>query len=163
MITSLIQHRYHSVIKKGLNRCQCKLSGIDGCHLLFHLHRGRASMACTGCSFLIWWKLNACSFEMVSQTAITWTAMSTGLCPHLSQHLRILSNMSPHPDMLIHIWNEYQQQQILETWWNLHIRDWGSTITWHPAWHTQHCLTDGGRDGLWWPALSGHWLSCMND
>ena len=22
------------------------------------------------------------------------------------------------------------------------------------------CLTDGERDGLWWPAHSGHWLSC---
>ena len=22
------------------------------------------------------------------------------------------------------------------------------------------CFTDGGRDGLRWPALSGHWLSC---
>ena len=22
------------------------------------------------------------------------------------------------------------------------------------------CLIDGGRDGLWWPAFSGHWLFC---
>ena len=28
-------------------------------------------------------------------------------------------------------------------------------------WFVYRCLTDGGKDVLRWPALSGYWLSCM--
>ena len=31
---------------------------------------------------------------------------------------------------------------------------------WRGMWFVYRCLTDGGRDSLRWPALSGHWLSC---
>ena len=31
---------------------------------------------------------------------------------------------------------------------------------WEYVWLIYRCFTDGGRDGLSWPALSGHWLSC---
>ena len=31
---------------------------------------------------------------------------------------------------------------------------------WWDMWFVYRCPTDGGRDGLRWPALSGHWLLC---
>ena len=35
-----------------------------------------------------------------------------------------------------------------------------SMSKWWGMWFTHRCHTDGGRDDLRWPSLSGHWLSC---
>ena len=64
-------------------------------------------------------------------------------------------------------------KQRVSSWWPL---DWFGYLheLYIDIWFTLKCLTDGGstcficldwwadgeRDGLWWPVLSGHWLSC---
>ena len=51
-------------------------------------------------------------------------------------------------------------RQCVSSWWPL---DWFGYLHKSDWWGVPLVLfifTDRDRDGLWWPALSGHWLSC---